>query len=140
VPLHFSAFHPDYKMLDKERTPPGTLTRARRIALEHGLRHVYTGNVHDLDGGTTRCTGCGTDLVVRDWYDIKAYRVTGDGRCQRCGTALAGVYDGPPGEWGRQRLPVRLADHDTTGIVTGRGALRRPRATVAGATTRGSAR
>jgi pyruvate formate lyase activating enzyme len=131
VPLHFSAFHPDYKMLDVPHTPPATLTRARRIALEHGLVHVYTGNVHDEVGGTTTCTGCGAPVVVRDWYELRAYRLNGDGRCQACATPLAGVFDGPPGEWGRQRLPVRLADHATTGIVTGGSARRRARATVA---------
>jgi pyruvate formate lyase activating enzyme len=109
VPLHFTAFHPDYKMRDVPRTPPGTLRRACRIALGNGLQHVYTGNVHDEDGGTTRCPGCGQAVVVRDWYVIRSYRLTDDGRCTGCGTAVPGVYDGPCGRWGARRLPVTLA-------------------------------
>jgi pyruvate formate lyase activating enzyme len=108
VPLHFTAFHPDYKMRDVPPTPPATLRRARRIGLRNGLRYVYTGNVHDEDGGTTRCPSCGTAVVVRDWYDIRGYRLTDDGRCASCGAAVAGVYSGPCGSWGRRRLPVSL--------------------------------
>jgi pyruvate formate lyase activating enzyme len=76
----------------------------------NGLRHVYTGNVHDPTGGTTTCTTCGAALVVRDWYRIDRYRLTGDGHCPDCNTRLAGVFDGPPGEWGRRRRPVHLAE------------------------------
>ncbi len=108
VPLHFTAFHPDYKMRDVPPTPPATLRRARRIALGNGLRHVYTGNVHDEDGGTTRCPSCGRAVVVRDWYVIRSYRVTDDGRCGECGASLPGRYDGPCGNWGARRLPVVL--------------------------------
>ena len=108
VPLHFSAFHPDFKMLDVPRTPPATLTRARRIALDAGLRYVYTGNVHDPGGQTTYCPGCGDAVVERDWYEIRAYRLTGDGKCVHCGAQLPGVFDGPHGGWGRRRLPVRV--------------------------------
>lgn len=108
VPLHFSAFHPDFRMLDVPPTPPATLTRARATAKSAGLHYVYTGNVHDVDGGTTHCTNCGTALIERDWYNIQSYRLTGDGRCRQCGQALPGVFDGPPGEWGRRRRPVRL--------------------------------
>jgi pyruvate formate lyase activating enzyme len=109
VPLHFTAFHPDFKMRDVPPTPPATLTRARRIAQQHGLRYVYTGNVHDPDGGRTTCPGCGTAVVERDWYVIDHYRLTADGRCSACGTAIPGRYDGPPGRWGARRLPVSLA-------------------------------
>ena len=108
VPLHFSAFHPDYKMLDVAATPPATLTRARRLAMANGLQHVYTGNVHDPAGGTTHCPGCGTAVIERDWYRIDAYRLTDDGRCPSCGTAIGGGFDGPQGSWGRRRRPVRL--------------------------------
>jgi pyruvate formate lyase activating enzyme len=97
-------------MRDVPPTPPSTLRRARRIARQHGLRHVYTGNVHDPDGQTTTCPGCGGPVVVRDWYVIEDYRLTDDGRCTRCDTALPGVFDGPVGAWGSRRLPVRLAD------------------------------
>lgn len=108
VPLHFSAFHPDYKMRDVPPTPPETLTRARRIALRNGLRYVYTGNVRDLDGGTTLCPGCGTPVIERDWYRILSYRLTAEGRCPRCGTEIAGVFNRGAGHWGNRRLPVRL--------------------------------
>jgi pyruvate formate lyase activating enzyme len=109
VPLHFTAFHPDYKMRDVPPTPPRTLRRARQIARSNGLRYVYTGNVHDDEGGTTYCPGCGRAVVVRDWYDIRRYSLDDGGRCTRCGTLLPGVYDGVAGVWGRRRLPVFVA-------------------------------
>jgi pyruvate formate lyase activating enzyme len=109
VPLHFTAFHPDFKMRDVPPTPPATLTRARRIALRHGLRFVYTGNVHDAEGGRTACPGCGEVVVERDWYVIGRYRLTDDGRCAACGAAVPGRFDGPVGRWGARRLPVSLA-------------------------------
>jgi pyruvate formate lyase activating enzyme len=108
VPLHFTAFHPDFKMRDVPATPPETLRRARRIALASGLRYVYTGNVHDPDGQTTMCPGCGAAVAVRDWYVIEAYDLGDDGRCRHCGTPLPGRFDGPAGTWGSRRLPVRL--------------------------------
>jgi pyruvate formate lyase activating enzyme len=110
VPLHFSAFHPDFKMLDVPATPPATLSRARRIALDHGLRYAYTGNVHDTRGQTTTCPGCDRALVVRDWYVIEDYRLSDDGRCTHCGTSIPGRFDGPAGTWGSRRMPVRLAN------------------------------
>ena len=85
VPLHFTAFHPDWKMRDIPPTPPETLTRARRIALDAGMRYVYTGNVHDPLGGTTSCHRCGSRLIMRDWYDILEYRIDDEGRCACCG-------------------------------------------------------
>ena len=112
VPLHFTAFHPDYKMLDVPRTPATTLRRARRIALENGLQFVYTGNVHDPEGGTTSCPGCGEAVVVRDWYDIRDYHLDAQGRCLSCGARLAGVYDGLAGAWGSRRLPVYVGGAD----------------------------
>jgi pyruvate formate lyase activating enzyme len=108
VPLHFSAFHPDFKMTDIAGTPPATLTRARRIALDAGLRYVYTGNVHDKDGGTTYCPGCRQALIVRDWYQIQHYAVRADGSCPHCGIALAGRYEQFSEQFGRRRIPVRL--------------------------------
>ncbi len=92
VPVHFTAFHPDYKLTDIPPTPPATLSAARRIAQEHGLHHVYTGNVHDLEGGTTFCKTCGEKLIVRDGYRIRDYRLDEHGHCQHCGTALAGRF------------------------------------------------
>ena len=112
VPLHFSAFHPDYKMTDVPATPPATLARARRIAMANGVRHAYTGNVHDRDGGSTYCHGCGARVIERDWYTLGAWHLTDDGRCTACGTPCAGRFEGPPGTWGARRLPVRLADFE----------------------------
>jgi pyruvate formate lyase activating enzyme len=110
VPLHFTAFHPDWKMLSTPPTPPATLTRARRIALANGLRYVYTGNVHDLAGGATHCPGCGEVVIGRDGYTLTAWRLTDDGRCTACGAPIPGRFDGPPGRWGSRRRPVRLAE------------------------------
>ena len=111
VPLHFTAFHPDWKMTDYPPTAPETLTRARRIALANGLRYVYTGNVHDPAGGTTLCHGCGAPLIVRDWYVLKGWSLDDHGCCTRCGAQCAGVFDGAPGRWGAQRRPIRLAQN-----------------------------
>ena len=108
VPLHFSAFHPDFKMRDIPRTPPQTLSRARRIALEHGLKYVYTGNVHDTEGGSTCCPGCGSALIVRDWYRIEAQRVTPDGRCPDCGQTIAGRFETYSGQFGPRRIPIGI--------------------------------
>lgn len=110
VPLHFSAFHPDYKLLDVPPTPPATLARARAIALANGVRYAYTGNVTDRDGQSTSCHACGALLIERDWYELGAYRVTDDGRCSGCGTQIPGVFSGPVGHWGSRRLPVRIED------------------------------
>jgi pyruvate formate lyase activating enzyme len=108
VPLHFTAFHPDYRMLDKPRTPTRTLVEARRIAVSRGLRYVYTGNVHDEATQTTRCHGCGAVLIGRDWHAITAWGLTGEGQCRRCGEPCPGVFEGPPGGWGRRRRPLAL--------------------------------
>ncbi|UCC71383.1 MAG: AmmeMemoRadiSam system radical SAM enzyme [Gemmatimonadota bacterium] len=108
VPMHFTAFHPDWKMTDVPPTPPATLSRAREIALRNGVRYAYTGNVHDLEGGSTICHNCGQTLIARDWYILEAWHLTDDGRCTKCGTPCAGVFDGPPGDWGARRLPVRI--------------------------------
>jgi pyruvate formate lyase activating enzyme len=110
VPWHFTAFHPDYRMLDVPQTPVQTLTRARAIARRNGVRYVYTGNVSDRVGESTWCHRCGELVIERDWYRLGAYRLTGDGRCVVCGTRVPGVFAGPPGKWGQRRLPVRLSD------------------------------
>jgi pyruvate formate lyase activating enzyme len=109
VPLHFSAFHPDYRMTDKPNTPHATLVRARQIARKNGVRHAYVGNVHDLGRQSTHCHHCGERTIERDWYQLGAYRLDDAGRCRACGTPCPGVFDGPPGEWGRRRLSVKLA-------------------------------
>jgi pyruvate formate lyase activating enzyme len=108
VPLHFSAFHPDYKMTDVPPTPPATLARARRIALEAGLHHVYTGNIHDREGDTTFCPDCRKPLIERDWYEILDYRLTADGHCPDCGTAIAGRFAAFTGAFGSRRIPVAI--------------------------------
>jgi len=112
VPIHFTAFHPDWKMLDKPPTPPETLTRARRIAVKNGIRYAYTGNVHDEAGSSTYFHQCGRKIIGRDWYVMTEWHLMDDGRCRDCGTACAGVFDGLPGTWGAKRLPVRLKDFE----------------------------
>ena len=109
VPLHFTAFHPDFKMLDYPRTPPETLQRARRIALDHGIRYAYTGNTFDKNGQSTYCHGCGERLIGRDWYELSEWNMDDEGHCLKCGTRCAGVFAGRPGHWGRRRQPVRMA-------------------------------
>jgi pyruvate formate lyase activating enzyme len=111
VPWHFTAFHPDWKMRDVPSTPAATLTRAREIARGYGLRYVYTGNVHDEDGGSTFCHACGARVIGRDWYRLTAWELDASGRCRSCGTACAGVFEAQPGDWGPRRLPVRLSDY-----------------------------
>jgi pyruvate formate lyase activating enzyme len=108
VPLHFSAFHPDWKMTDRPPTPPETLTRARTLAMRNGLRYVYTGNVHDRAGGSTWCHGCGELLIERDWYELGRWGLGPDGSCVACGERLPGVFEARPGTWGARRVPVRL--------------------------------
>ncbi len=111
VPMHFTAFHPDWKMLDKPPTPGETLSRARRIALKNGVRYAYTGNVHDEAGDSTYCHQCGSKLIGRDWYVITAWHLTADGRCPHCHTVCSGVLESRHGDWGSRRLPVTLANH-----------------------------
>ncbi len=109
VPMHFTAFHPDWKMLDTPPTPPATLTRARGIAMQNGVRYAYTGNVHDSKGGSTWCHHCGALLIERDWYELGQWGLDAHGKCAACGTALAGVFETKPGTWGARRLPVSMA-------------------------------
>jgi pyruvate formate lyase activating enzyme len=108
VPLHFSAFHPDHKLLDVPPTPLATLRRARELGKRAGLRHVYLGNVHDREGDTTFCPGCGAAVIERDWYELVAVRLDARGACEACGQRLAGRFDGRRERFGRRRLPVHL--------------------------------
>lgn len=108
VPLHFTAFHPDYKMTEVPPTPPATLTRARAIALSEGLRYVYTGNVHDAEGATTYCPACRTPLIVRDWHDVEHYRLTRSGTCPECLAPIAGRFEQFDRQFGRRRIPIRI--------------------------------
>jgi pyruvate formate lyase activating enzyme len=109
VPLHFTAFHPDYKLADLPATPAATLARARRIAMAEGLQHVYTGNVHDREGGTTFCPACDAELIVRDWHRIVHYALRADGRCRHCDTSLAGRFEQFEKGYGARRRTVRIA-------------------------------
>ena len=112
VPMHFSAFHPDWKMMDKPRTPKSTLVRAREIALANGLRYAYTGNVHDFDGHSTYCHACNHRLIGRDWYELSDWNIRFDGNysgnCINCGEPVAGVFEETHGDWGRKRVPVQF--------------------------------
>ncbi len=109
TPVHFSAFHPDWRMRDVPRTPASTLQTARHIALESGLRYVYTGNVHDETGQSTYCHHCGERLIGREGYDITSWAMTADGHCAKCGAACQGVFDATPGAWGARSLPVKVS-------------------------------
>ncbi len=111
VPMHFTAFHPDWKMMDKPRTPQQSLTMAREIAIKNGIRYAYTGNVHDLEGGTTFCHHCKKPLIVRDWHIISAYNLSDDGHCLACGASCSGIFMGAVGDWGRKRVPIRLQNY-----------------------------
>ncbi len=112
VPMHFSAFHPDWKMLDKPRTPKDVLVNARQIALKNGVRYAYTGNVHHKPGASTYCASCGDVLIGRDWYELSEWNLSFDGNysgnCSKCGALPAGVFDGPAGDWGRKRVPIKF--------------------------------
>jgi pyruvate formate lyase activating enzyme len=108
VPMHFTAFHPDFKLGDRPPTPARTLTAARKIAQANGVRHAYTGNVIDPSGGSTYCHQCGELLIGRDWYRLGTWNLDRDGRCLACGTRCPGHFDGPPGTWGARRQPVRI--------------------------------
>lgn len=108
VPIHFTAFHPDWKMLDNPPTPAETLTRARDIALANGIRYPYTGNVYDKAGGSTYCHHCGALLIERCWYRLGYWGLTDDGHCRKCHTRLPGVFNGLPGTWGAKREMVRV--------------------------------
>ena len=111
VPLHFTAFHPDFKMTDLPPTPASTLTRSRQIAMGEGLNYVYTGNVHDREGGTTFCPSCKSALIVRDWHRIESYRVTAEGNCPDCHTAIPGRFEAfdAKRQFGRRRIPVAIS-------------------------------
>jgi pyruvate formate lyase activating enzyme len=108
VPMHFTAFHPDWKMLDVPPTPPATLTRALEIALRNGVRYAYTGNVRDRRGSSTWCHGCGALLIDRDGYDLGRWGLDPEGRCASCGALCAGVFEARPGRWGGRRMPVAM--------------------------------
>jgi pyruvate formate lyase activating enzyme len=111
VPMHFTAFHPDFRMTDHPPTPVETLRRARRIALDAGIHYAYTGNAWDPDGQSTWCHACGQRLIGRSGYEIDAWHLTSEGRCNVCATPVAGVFEPVPGHWGSRRVPIRLAEY-----------------------------
>jgi pyruvate formate lyase activating enzyme len=114
VPLHFTAFHPDWKMQDKPPTPSSTLIMARAIGFKNGLRYCYTGNVHDPEGGSTYCHHCGALLIERDWYKLGEWQLDDHANCRRCGNALPGTFNARPGHWGRRRVPVQISGAEST--------------------------
>ncbi len=111
VPLHFSAFHPDFKLTDRGPTPFGSLVAAYDIARRAGIRYIYTGNVIDQERQHTYCPGCGRAVIERSGYDILSYAIN-SGRCMFCQMPIAGRYEDAPGNWGARRLPVRIADYE----------------------------
>jgi pyruvate formate lyase activating enzyme len=119
VPLHFSAFRPEYRMQTTPATPHTTLARARTIARRNGLHHVYVGNVRDPQRQATYCPCCGEPVIGRDWHAITSWRMGAGGRCSSCGTPIAGVFEARPGTWGRKRVPIRLARDASAAATTG---------------------
>ncbi len=111
VPLHFTAFHPDFKMMDVPHTPLDTLINARKIALETGLNHAYTGNVYDIEGQSTYCPSCREVLIERDWYCLGKWNIDREGSCKNCGSRLPGHFDTEPGDWGPRRKQIDIKPH-----------------------------
>ena len=109
VPMHFTAFHPDWRMRDRGPTPASTLTRARAQALANGVRHAYTGNVVDEEGQSTRCHACDAILIGRRGYEVVAWALDGRGACLACGAPCPGVFEPRPGAWGARRRRLRLS-------------------------------
>jgi len=108
VPLHFSAFHPDWKMLDRPRTPSETLLKARKIALKNGIHYCYVGNIYYKAADSTYCHQCGELLIGRDWYELSEWNLEEHGNCKFCGTLCAGVFEEKPGSWGAKRKAVAM--------------------------------
>lgn len=106
VPMHFSAFHPDWKMRDKQHTPINTLLRARQIALNNGVRYAYIGNVHNKTAASTYCHHCGQLLIARDWYQLTEWNLNTMGQCRFCGTTCAGVFNSSHGDWGGKQQSI----------------------------------
>jgi pyruvate formate lyase activating enzyme len=110
VPVHFTAFHPDFRMQNIPATPPATLIRAREIAVNSGIKYAYTGNVNDIKRQSTYCPNCKKCIIERDWFELGKYRIA-EGKCMECKTPIAGVFGEKKGSWGRQRLPVAISKH-----------------------------
>lgn len=108
VPMHFSAFHPAWKMTDVHQTPSKTLLQARDIAINNGVRYAYTGNMHDKSSQSTYCHHCGDLLIGRDWYQLSDWLLDDKGACKKCAQPLAGVFETEPGDWGPHQQPVSM--------------------------------
>lgn len=108
VPMHFTVFHPDWKMTDKPVTPAATVRRARQIALQNGVHYSYVGNVHDPEADSTWCHKCGSLLIARDWYQLSDWRLDASGCCPDCGSRCPGIFEALPGDWGAKRLRVNM--------------------------------
>ena len=107
VPIHFTAFHPDYKMMKTPKTPHSTLVMAREIALNLGIKYAYIGNCLDVERQSTYCPSCKKVLIERDHYELGAYHIL-EGRCAFCHTSIPGVFEDKRGSWGRKREPLRV--------------------------------
>ncbi|MBI4859563.1 MAG: AmmeMemoRadiSam system radical SAM enzyme [Candidatus Riflebacteria bacterium] len=105
VPVHFTAFHPDYRLLSRPPTPPATLAQARAIAMQKGLRYVFVGNVMDEDSQSTYCPGCGKVVIRRNWHEIRSCELDGN-RCRACGATIAGVFPGASAPAAPGRGPI----------------------------------
>lgn len=105
VPIHFTAFHPDFKLMHRPATPPSTLLRARKIAKSAGIKFVYTGNVDDIKHQSTYCPSCDELLIERNWYELGKFKIK-DGKCQKCKIEIPGLFENERGNWGRRRLPL----------------------------------
>ncbi len=130
VPHHFTAFHPDWKMLDRPPTPATTLKRARQIALSNGLRYVYTGNILDEPGSSTRCPSCDTIAIGRLGYNLTRWNLDASGRCSQCGTRIPGRFEATPGTWGSRRMPVRMARFAASDLRSANGQARTVKAST----------
>ncbi len=105
VPMHFTAFHPDFKLMNRPPTPASTLIAARDIAIKAGIKYAYTGNVNDVKRQSTYCPACSNLLIERDWFELGKYNIK-NGCCNKCGTKISGVFEDKKGNWGRKRLPI----------------------------------
>jgi len=110
VPVHFSVFHPDWKMHNKPMTPQATVKKARQIALDNGINHVYVGNMHDKAADSTWCHHCGELIIGRDWYQLSEWQLDLQGCCLSCGSQCVGVFDTSPGVWGPKRQLVKMTE------------------------------
>ena len=122
VPLHFTAFHPDWRMRHVAPTPLATLHRAREIARKNGIRFAYTGNLHDPEGQTTYCRTCDAVLIARNGYTLVSWRLAEGARCTACGTICDGVFEDRPGRWGSRRQPVSMERYSTQGVLPAQSA------------------